>query len=52
MWEEELLVECMTLLHDISLQTNLSNQWQWQLDPIGGYPIRGVYHFITSQESP
>jgi hypothetical protein len=45
MWEEELLVECRTLLHDVSLQTYLSNQWQ--LDPVRVYSVRNVYHLLT-----
>ena len=27
-WEEDLLVECRTLFHDVYLQTNLSDKWQ------------------------
>lgn len=50
-WVEELLVECRTLLHDISFQTHLSDQWQWQLDPVGGYALRGVSQFLTSRNS-
>jgi len=45
-------VECMALLHDVSLLTNLSNLWQWQLDHVGGYSVCGVYQLLTSHESP
>jgi len=31
--EEELLEECRLLLHDVSLQTSVSNVWQWLPDP-------------------
>jgi hypothetical protein len=50
-WEEDMLVECRTLLHGVSLQSNVTYQWQWQLDPLGGYSVRGVYQLLTSQES-
>lgn len=49
MWEEELLVQCRTLLHNISLQSNVTDQWQ--RDPIEGYSICDVYRFLTAQES-
>jgi len=44
-------VECRTLLHDVSLQTNLSDQWQWQLDHIGVFSS-WRYQLLTSWESP
>jgi hypothetical protein len=50
-WEEELLVECMKLLHDIVLQTHLSDQWEWQPDLVRGYSFREVYQLITSKDS-
>jgi hypothetical protein len=50
-WEEELLVEFRTLLHNISLQSNVTYHWQWQLDPIEGYLVCDVYRFLTAQES-
>ncbi|MCH91367.1 receptor-like kinase, partial [Trifolium medium] len=48
-WEEELLGECRVLLHDIILQTHFSDKWQWQLDPVRGYSVRGVYRLLTTQ---
>lgn len=50
--EEELLEECRLLLHDVSLQTSVSNVWQWLPDPSWGYSVRGVYDMLTSKESP
>jgi hypothetical protein len=44
-------VKCMTLLHSVSLQSNVTDQWQWHLNLIGGYSIRGVYQLLTSHES-
>lgn len=46
-----MLGECVTLVHIVSLQSNLIDKWQWQLDPIGGYLVRSVYKLLTSQES-
>ena len=51
-WEEELLEECMILLHDISLQINSTNHWQWMLDPSGSYSVWSVYQKLTTQEFP
>ena len=48
-WEEELLVECRTLLQSVSLQSNVTDQWQ--LDSIKGYSVRDVYKFLTALES-
>ncbi|MCI84653.1 YIPF1-like protein, partial [Trifolium medium] len=31
-WEEEMLGECQALLHNIFLQAQSSDSWQWQLD--------------------
>jgi len=45
-----MLGECMTLLHDISLQSNIIDKWQWRLDPNGNYSVKGVYTLLTSQE--
>jgi hypothetical protein len=49
-WEEEMLGECQTLLHDISLQVQVPNMWQWQFDPIRGYSVNGAYQLLTSQQ--
>ncbi|MCI66106.1 helicase-like protein, partial [Trifolium medium] len=35
-WEEEILGECQTLLHNLFLQTQSSDLWQWQPDPVKG----------------
>ena len=50
-WEEELLAECRSLLYDISLQSNISDQWLWRHDLSDGYLVRGVYNLLTSQDS-
>jgi len=36
-WEEDLVAECSTLLHNVILQPNVSDQWQWHPDIEGGY---------------
>jgi hypothetical protein len=45
-----MLGECQTLLHDISLQVQVPNMWQWQFDPIRGYSVNGAYQLLTSQQ--
>jgi len=49
-WEKELLADCRALLHNVSLQDTTSDMWQWHLDLIGGYSVRGVYDMLTAQE--
>ena len=46
-WEEEIVRECSVLLHNIVLQVNVYDTWQWLLDPIHGYSVRGAYHYFT-----
>jgi hypothetical protein len=36
-WEEEMLGECLDLLHNCALQAQVPDTWQWQLDPARGY---------------
>lgn len=50
-WEDDMLQECVALLLSVSMQSNVSYSWRWQLGPIGGYSVRGVYHLLTSQDS-
>jgi len=45
-----MLGECVTLLRSVSLQYNVTDSWRWQLDPIGGYSVRGAYQLLTSQD--
>ncbi|KEH18178.1 hypothetical protein MTR_8g012905 [Medicago truncatula] len=35
-WEEEMLGECITLLHSVSLQFNVIDTWRWQPEPSAG----------------
>ncbi|MCI14357.1 receptor-like kinase [Trifolium medium] len=49
-WEEEMLVECQALLHNLFLQASSSDLWQWKSDPIRGYSIQGAYQLLTSQQ--
>lgn len=46
-WEEELVVECRTLLSNVLLQAHSLDQWLWQPDPDGGYSVRGAYQLLT-----
>lgn len=50
-WEDELLGQCMILLHNISLQSNSTDKLYQILDPSGGYLVRGVYTLLTSRKS-
>jgi len=50
-WEEELVVEYRTLLHNVVLQPTISDQWQWIPDIVGGYTVRSEYQILTSQDS-
>jgi len=50
-WKEDMLEECMSLLYDISLQSDISDQWLWMHDLCDGYSVRGSYNLITSQDS-
>lgn len=49
-WEEALLGECRILLHNIPMQVNVTDKWQWKLDPDDGYSVRGVYQLLNDQE--
>jgi len=49
-WEEECVMECCALLHDIVLQDHTIDMWRWLLDPVHGYPVKGAYHVLTSVE--
>jgi len=43
-WEEELVVDCCSLLENIVLQESIVNTWSWKLDPTQGYSVKGVYN--------
>jgi hypothetical protein len=38
-WEEELVVECRSLLNNIVLQADVSDRWQWNPDIEAGYTV-------------
>jgi hypothetical protein len=42
--------ECVGLLNNIVLQDNIQDQWQWLLDPIHGYTVKGTYRFLTTSD--
>ncbi|MCI01485.1 heat-shock protein, partial [Trifolium medium] len=50
-WEEEMLGECQALLHNLLLQAQSPDIWQWHPDPAKGYSVRGAYQMLTSQDS-
>jgi len=45
-WEEDLVKERCTVLHNIILHVNVSDMWNWLLDSIKGFSVREVYHFF------
>jgi len=47
-----MLEECRTLLFDVSLRANVSDQWLWLPDPSGGYSVRGAYHLLMTKDIP
>jgi len=40
------------LLSNVLLQVNVSDNWQWLPDVVGGYSVRSAYQVPTSQDSP
>jgi len=49
-WEDNLLVECCSLLDNIVLQDSVTGIWFWKLDPNHGYTIKRVYNQLTLEE--
>ncbi|KEH33269.1 hypothetical protein MTR_3g434770 [Medicago truncatula] len=47
-WEEELVSECASLLHNVVLQDNTVDRWRWLLDPLHGYSVKGTYAYLTT----
>jgi len=47
-WEEESVRECFMLFHNIVFQKHVEDTWQWLLDLIHGYSVRGAYRFLTT----
>jgi len=47
-----MVAECRRLLSNVILQEHGLDQWLWQLDPVGGYFVRGACQFLTSNENP
>ncbi|GAU43105.1 hypothetical protein TSUD_373000 [Trifolium subterraneum] len=50
-WEEEMLGECKTLLHNFVLQDQSLDVWHWRPDPIREYSVREAYQILTSHQS-
>jgi hypothetical protein len=46
-----MLGECKMLFHEITMQAQSTDQWQWKLDSGGDYSVRCAYQLLTSQES-
>jgi len=39
--------ECRDLLHTVSLEVDIEDQWLWDLSSAYGYSVQGNYHFLT-----
>jgi len=50
-WEEELLVECRSLLLIVVLQVDVEDTWTWLPDPGRGYTVKGAYCTLISDMS-
>lgn len=50
MWEEEVVEECCTLIHNIVLQVDEVDRWQWMFDPSNGYLVSGVYRMLITMD--
>lgn len=47
-WEEDMLVECKSILHDVFLQVDIQYRWLWLPDLVKGFTVRGAYNLIIS----
>jgi len=45
-----MLEECRIFISNVFLLPNVSDTWQWQLDPVGGYSVRSGYEVLAYQE--
>jgi hypothetical protein len=45
-------MECISLLCNIVLHIDVLDKLRSLLDPIKGYSVSGVYHFLTTAEEP
>jgi len=43
--------ECIALLHDSVLQEHTNDTWEWLLNPLHGYSLRGEYRFLTTNDA-
>jgi len=39
--------ECCVLLHNIVMQDDVEDRWEWHLEPVKGYIVGGVYHLLA-----
>jgi hypothetical protein len=42
--------ECRVLLSNVSLQSHVSDTWQWLPDIVGGYSVSTGHQVLISQE--
>ncbi|MCH90341.1 kinesin-like protein, partial [Trifolium medium] len=47
-WEDELWGECCSVLANILLQVDTSDEWEWLPDPDKAYSVQGAYQVLTS----
>jgi len=42
--------ECRAFLHNIVLQVDIMDHWQWQLDTVAGYTVRWAYQLLATTQ--
>jgi hypothetical protein len=46
-WGEQLWGDCFTIVANIVLQVDSSDEWVWAPNPDIGYSVGGFYHMLT-----
>jgi hypothetical protein len=48
-WEEDLLLDCCSLLANVVLQDNILDWWSWRFDYKECYFVKGAYHLLNQE---
>jgi len=51
-WEEDMVVECRSLLLTVLLHVDIEDVCTWIHDPVEGYTVSGAYRMITDRTPP
>ncbi|GAU35782.1 hypothetical protein TSUD_56590 [Trifolium subterraneum] len=49
-WEEELVAQCVGVLANFVLQSDVSDRWVWKLHPSQSYSVRSAYSYLTMSD--